>query len=72
MNIADLILDRIHLLRGWRSFCPLLPVALAAVIVHYTIGWEDSTKGIFVALILVASLIGVGWQYVHEQRTNHR
>ena len=72
MNIADLLLDRIHLLCGWRSWCPLIPVALAAGVVHYTIGWEDSMKGIFVALILVASLIGVGWQYVHEQRNGHR
>jgi len=61
----NLILDA----KGWRFCLPIVVVAIAAGLVHFTIGWTPVISLSVGILFFLAVAVGILWQHFYERNS---
>lgn len=69
MDIVSLVIDQLLKYHGWRFYVPILSVACIAAAVHFTVGWTNLSICIVIFLVLLGTLLGILWQYLHERNS---
>ena len=67
MDIWNAITSLFCHAHGSRFYICLCVPALVATVIHFTMGWTDTTLSICAFILLVFSVIGIAWQHFHEK-----
>jgi len=68
MDIWNAIISLFLSAHGLRFYACLAVPAVISLVVHFTVGWTNTTLSVCAFLILAFSVIGVVWQHLHETR----